>query len=775
MKENCKCEVDGLVWTYNVDEEGKASVKGVSLAEGDCIVSAESDGKSKKGFISAEDFFGGGCDDDDDDGKASVDGNLVVPAELDGHPVSRIWDSAFENNEKLKSVSLPTGVVSIGYYAFQGCSGLKTIEIPAGVTEIGEWAFQGCSSLKSIEIPVGVTEIGAQAFNGCSDLKSIEIPASVTEIGNRAFEDCTSLTSVTLPPKLTSIAASLFSGCGKLKSVEIPIGVTEIGEWAFQGCSSLKSIEIPVGVTEIGERAFADCASLTSVTLPPKLNVVSDSLFSGCAKLKSVVLPSAATSIKDEAFAKCAKLKSVEIPASVTEIGECAFKDCASLTSVTLPSNLAVVSESLFSGCSKLKSVVIPPSVTEIKSAAFKGCSSLKLVEIPGDADDIADDAFDGSPAWQCILEKAVVEWQYKVNDDGTATVTGVRPSDEESPGRRVMLEIPAKIDGHDVVEIGASAFERAFEDDDQPNLVFVKVPHGVKRIGYAAFYGLEKLETVEIPDSVTEIGNQAFECSSVKFVALPRGLTRVSRDLFLECTSLRSVEIPDSVTVIEASAFAECSSLEYVEIPPSVTEIQEGAFSESAMTVQLPPDVKFIDENGDSVGIECVFGDCWCVFRTVVKADDGTRMWKWVYDVDSKKATILGVVPSADGIAAPSTICGCEVGNVDSLFEFDTSVGRQLRFYPRRYDDDDLESLREDFEEDEGERFFEELNDCHYDRCDGDPDKWMAVDEDAMSSHKCIRDGFYVDYNACRDGNIHSSWDFYQDGEQIAGYSPCC
>ncbi len=505
-------------------------------------------------------------------------------------------------------------------------------------------------------------------------------------------------------------------------------------------------------MTEIGERAFEDCASLTSVTLPPKLSALPEALFS-----------------------RCAKLKSVEIPASVTEIGECAFKDCASLTSAVLPRELETIPKFLFSGCSKLKSVVIPPSVTKIKSAAFKGCSSLKSVEIPGDAADIADDAFDGSPAWQCILEKAVVEWQYEVNDDGTVTVTGVRPSDEESPGRRVMLEIPAEIDGHDVVEIGASAFERAFEDDDQPNLVFVKVPHGVKRIGYAAFYGLEKLETVEIPDSVVEIGNQAFECSSVKFVALPRGLTRVSEALFTDCTSLRSVEIPDGVTVIETAAFYGCSSLEYVEIPPSVTEIQEGAFSESAMTVQLPPDVKFVDECGEPAGIECAFGDCWCVFRTVVKADDGERMWKWVYDVDSKKATILGVVPSADGIAAPSTICGCEVGNVASLSEFDTSVGRQLRFYPRSYDDDDLESLREDFEEDEGERFFEELNDCHYDRCDGDPAKWMAVDEDAMSSHKCIRDGFYVDYTACRDGNIHSSWDFYQDGEQIAGYSPCC
>lgn len=135
----------------------------------------------------------------------------------------------------------------------------------------------------------------------------------------------------------------------------------------------------------------------------------------------------------------------------------------------------------------------------------------------------------------------------------------------------------------------------------------------------------------------------------------------------------------------------------------------------------------------------------------------------------------ILGVVPSADGITAPSTICGCAVGNVDSLSEFDTSVGRQLRFYPRSFDEDDLESLREDFEEDEGERFFEELNDCHYDRSDGDLDRWMAVDDAATSTHKCIRDGFYVDYKACRDGNIHSSWDFYQDGEQIAGYSPCC
>ena len=80
-------------------------------------------------------------------------------------------------NKTIKSISLPSGVTSIGNYAFYNCSSLTSITIPSSVTSIGNSAFYYCSSLASITIPSGVTSIGARAFASCSSLASITVEA----------------------------------------------------------------------------------------------------------------------------------------------------------------------------------------------------------------------------------------------------------------------------------------------------------------------------------------------------------------------------------------------------------------------------------------------------------------------------------------------------------------------------------------------------------------------------------------------------------------------
>ena len=71
----------------------------------------------------------------------------------------------------MESVEIPSGVTSIGNYAFRNCTSLTSVLIPDSVTSIGSYAFYNCSSLVSIEIPSGVTSIGSYAFSGCSMLK----------------------------------------------------------------------------------------------------------------------------------------------------------------------------------------------------------------------------------------------------------------------------------------------------------------------------------------------------------------------------------------------------------------------------------------------------------------------------------------------------------------------------------------------------------------------------------------------------------------------------
>ena len=126
----------------------------------------------------------------------------------------------------MTSLTLPSGVTSIGDYAFQDCSGLTSLTLPSGVTSIGICAFYDCSGLTSLTIPSSVTSIGDKAFYGCSELTSLTIPSSVTEIGWGAFRGCSGLTSIYVyPENLPELGIDIFTGCdAKNCTVYVPKG-----------------------------------------------------------------------------------------------------------------------------------------------------------------------------------------------------------------------------------------------------------------------------------------------------------------------------------------------------------------------------------------------------------------------------------------------------------------------------------------------------------------------------------------------------------------------
>ena len=85
--------------------------------------------------------------------------------------------------------------------------------IPNSVTSLGKYAFDNCQKLTSVTIPDSVTSINDGAFSHCFELTSVIISDSVTSIGNMAFEFCTKLTSVTIPDSVTAIGEGAFDGC----------------------------------------------------------------------------------------------------------------------------------------------------------------------------------------------------------------------------------------------------------------------------------------------------------------------------------------------------------------------------------------------------------------------------------------------------------------------------------------------------------------------------------------------------------------------------------
>ena len=89
--------------------------------------------------------------------------HLVIPAELDGHPVTAVADNAFMDWSALESVVLPDTVTAIGDRAFMGCTRLESVDLPEGLRTIGEQAFFD-TGLRKVIIPDSVISFGNQAF-----------------------------------------------------------------------------------------------------------------------------------------------------------------------------------------------------------------------------------------------------------------------------------------------------------------------------------------------------------------------------------------------------------------------------------------------------------------------------------------------------------------------------------------------------------------------------------------------------------------------------------
>ena len=355
------------------------------------------------------------------------------------------------------------------------------------------------NKLKSIGLS-NIEYIGIAAFSGCESLQSVTIPNSVTRIGDRAFSSCKSLQSVTIPNSVTSIGDRVFIRCKSLQSVTIPNSVTSIGDRAFYLCESLQSVTIPNSVTSIGDEAFSSCTSHQSVTILNSVTSIGYEAFSSCTSLQSVTIPNSVTSIGNSAFSGCNSLQSITIPNSVTSIGDYAFSSCFSLQSITIPNSVTSIGNGAFSGCKSLQSITIPNSVTNIGDNAFSDCESLQSITIPNSVTKIGDGAFSG-----CNICFFICNSTYFQNDDvclfnkdKTAIVSSIK---------------------------------------DCINYI---IPNSVTSIGDGAFYGCRSLQSVTIPNSVTSIGDWAFSsCKSLQSVNIPNSVTKIGNYAFNFCTQL--------------------------------------------------------------------------------------------------------------------------------------------------------------------------------------------------------------------------------------------
>lgn len=125
-----------------------------------------------------------------------------------------------------------------------------------------------------------------------------------------------------------------------------------------------------------------------------------------------------------------------------------------------------------------------------------------------------------------------------------------------------------------------------------------------VTTIGSNAFYWVGNLSSIQIPDSVTSIGDSAFRDTNLTQVLLPNNLKTIGTAAFAH-VPIENITIPVNVESIGSDAFFGCYSLTDITIPDRVKKIGSFAFSEcsSLTTVTIGDDLA-------SIG-ECAFNHC--------------------------------------------------------------------------------------------------------------------------------------------------------------------
>lgn len=239
------------------------------------------------------------------DGKGA-NGDVIIPSDVRNknkvYVVTAIEHNAFEGNNAITAVTIPSSVSTIGYSAFNSCKNLRRVMDASRVTEMQGFEYTDCTNLTSVTLSGTLQKIGYRSFAG-SALAHLVLPASMREIGSSAFEDCHQLRNVQFNTGLQNIKDHAFKNSG-LVFLELPNDIKEIGEWAFEGCASLKTVQIPPSVTSLGMGAFYHCIALESVVIPTTLTNFNDRTFNGCRNLSAVYyLGSSCPSLGQNTFA----------------------------------------------------------------------------------------------------------------------------------------------------------------------------------------------------------------------------------------------------------------------------------------------------------------------------------------------------------------------------------------------------------------------------------------------------------------------------------------
>lgn len=203
-----------------------------------------------------------------------TDTNIVVPDTIDRRKVTVLGNSTFQyctQASDIESVTLPDSLTTIEKNAFYNCEKLKSVTIPPNVSSIGLAAFvEGLSESSLTEIKVDPENPYFSEKDGVVFSKDgtklivfpsgrsgdYQIPDGTVSVGDYAFYYCVNVSSITVPGSVRSLGEGAFGNCSSLTKAVLNEGLEEIGEYAFQSSSGIRDIIIPASVKSVGKNGL---------------------------------------------------------------------------------------------------------------------------------------------------------------------------------------------------------------------------------------------------------------------------------------------------------------------------------------------------------------------------------------------------------------------------------------------------------------------------------------------------------------------------------------
>jgi len=643
----------------------------------------------------------------------------------------------------LTSVIIPEGVVTIDGMAFAECRKLTEVAIPNSVMSVGPNAFQRLTAFPPLSVswqynPArtaqqlrisaflthveldGVTQINDHAFMGATRLTQIEIPSSVTKIGSNAFLGMNSaIFSVTwnYNPRLagvneisrfvttvnfsevSSIPANAFRDFARLATLTNTEGIRYVGENAFY--NTLWFGNHPDGIVYVGLVLYAYKGEMPAGTVINNIRwdtvMIAGGVFRNQTNLTGIVFSMSMTEIGDHAFSGSGLTGFLDLR-NITHIGTNAFNN-TQITEINL-SGVVEIGTGAFGSNLGLWSVYIPSSVAFIGDRAFAGCRNLANATFSDNSHlrFIGDRAFANNALTTVIIPSTVTAIGFAAFDgnnltwmqlpfigNGIENGAGARPHlgfifGAEHPGNNnyfVPQSLRALTVSEGATRIGAWAFEglNRIETINLPGTVTVieqsafrltsglrnfVIPDRVMRIEYRTFSGTG-LEFVSIPRNVDYIGDRAFDravnLSEVRFVGTP---VTIGNHAFAGCRSLANITIPGATRSIgdgafSATALQEATFLRSATQMGGITSLGTNMFAQTSLTAIFVPDFASVAAYGDAVG--CV------ILRSLIRVATINGLEFMLFN---GTYTVARGIPNADGaVVIPATHNGIPVTRI--------------------------------------------------------------------------------------------------------------